>query len=110
MRNHTKDTVSALRGSLADLTADSAEVDALRSIVRAQLDLLETITTSIVAATSIIAVVPGDRRVVGFASDAIEAAHTALGAIEAVDKALDTLLEPYRDRYEEVAHSVKAIV
>lgn len=108
MREHTKDTVAALRGSLADLTADEAQLDALRAIVRGQLTLLDTVTTSIVAATSIIAVVPGDPRVVGFASDAIEAAHTALDAIAATDKALDILLAPYADRYEAVAHSVKA--
>ena len=109
MRDKTKDTVAALRGGLADLTADDAALDALQTIVRAQLDLLDTVTTSIVAVTSIIAVAPGDRRVVGFASDAIEAAHDALAAIEATDKALDVLLAPYRDRYEEAAHSVKAL-
>jgi len=107
MSKDTKATVAALRGSLADLTADDAAVAALQAIVRAQLTLLETTTTTIVAATSMIALEPGNRRLVGFASDAIEAAHKGLGAIEQTDKALDTLLAPYSARYAEVAHSVK---
>jgi hypothetical protein len=108
MREHTKDQAAALRGQLADLTADDANVDALREIVSACLDLLDAQTTAIVTACSIIAMAPADRRIVGFASDAIEAAHKSLSAIEAIDGATDILLVPYADRYESVAHSVKA--
>lgn len=108
MKSQTQDTVAALSGAIADLTAVDEGVSALRSIVESEHALLDAITNTIVAASSIIACVPGNAYVTGFASDVIEAAHAALGEVEKIDKATDTLLAPLRQKYEGVAFSVKA--
>jgi hypothetical protein len=107
MRNDMQDTVADLRARLALADEDGPRLAALQEIVRAARAILETQATTIVAVTSIIAVEPGNRYVVGFANDALEAAGAALNAVAAIDLALDTLLVPLSERYEAVAHSVK---
>jgi len=108
MREHTPDTVAALRGNLAELEAEGPQLDAVRSIVQTVMTVLDANTNMIVAATSIIAVVPGDRYATGFARDVIENAGRILTALETIDVALDTLLVPVTERHERIAHSIKA--
>lgn len=108
MRTETKDAITDLRFMLEQLESDGPALEAVHEVVRATLDLLDCQTNAIVAATSIIACVPGNRYVVGFANDVIEASHKALSALEAIDRATTVLLKPIEERHEAIGHSLKA--
>ena len=109
MNPDTKDAIIDLRFMLEQLESDGPALEAVHEIVRATLTLLDCQTNTIVAATSIIALAPGNRYVVGFANDAIEASHKALSALEGIDRATDVLLAPIRERHEAIGHSLKAV-